>query len=184
MVSTNPVAIITGASSGIGLGITQALIAKDYRIVATSRTISKSKDLQASENLLLIDGDIGKKEVAVKIAEAAISKFGRIDLLVNNAGMFMSKPFTDYTEDDFAVMISTNVASFFYMTQQVIAQMQKQREGHVVSISTTLVDQPLAGVPASLPVLTKSTMPVVGKELAIEYAVSYTHLTLPTKRIV
>ncbi len=170
MVATNQVAIVTGASSGIGLGITKALLATNYRVVATSRTISKSKDLQASENLVLVDGDIGKKEVAIKIAEAAVSKFGRIDLLVNNAGMFMSKPFTDYTEDDFAIMISTNVASFFYMSQQVIAQMQRQKEGHVVSISTTLVDQPLAGVPASLPVLTKSTMPAMSKELAIEYA--------------
>lgn len=170
MVATNQVAIVTGASSGIGLGITKALLAINYRVVATSRTISKSKDLQASENLVLVDGDIGKKEVAIKIAEAAVSKFGRIDLLVNNAGMFISKPFTDYTEDDFAIMISTNVASFFYMTQQVIAQMQRQKEGHVVSISTTLVDQPLAGVPASLPVLTKSTMPAMSKELAIEYA--------------
>lgn len=170
MVTSNPVAIVTGASSGIGLGVTRALIEKNYRIIATSRTISKSRDLKESENLILIDGDIGKKEVAVKIAETAVSKFGRIDLLVNNAGMFMSKPFTEYTEDDFAIMISTNVASFFYMSQQVIAQMQEQKEGHVVSISTTLVDQPLAGVPASLPVLTKSTMPVMSKELAIEYA--------------
>jgi NAD(P)-dependent dehydrogenase (short-subunit alcohol dehydrogenase family) len=170
MEKINPVAIVTGASSGIGLGVAIALLEMGYRVVGTSRTISKSKDLQASENLVLVDGDIGKKETAVKVANEAVSKFGRIDLLVNNAGMFMSKPFTEYTEDDFVRMISTNVASFFYMTQQAIPQMQKQKDGHIVSISTTLTEQPIAGVPASLPVLTKSTMPAMSKELAMEYA--------------
>jgi NAD(P)-dependent dehydrogenase (short-subunit alcohol dehydrogenase family) len=165
-----PVAIVTGASGGIGLGITQALLARHYLVVGTSRTISKSPDLTAGDSLVLVDGDIGKKETAVKVAEAAISKFGRIDVLVNNAGIFMSKPFTEYTEEDFALMIATNVASFFFMTQQVVPQMHKQKEGHIVSISTTLTDQPIAGVPASLPVLTKSTIPAMSKELAIEYA--------------
>jgi NAD(P)-dependent dehydrogenase (short-subunit alcohol dehydrogenase family) len=167
---TNPVAIVTGASSGIGLGLAIAMLEKGYRVVGTSRTISKSKDLQASKNLVLVDGDIGHKETAVKVVAEAVNQFGRIDLLVNNAGMFMSKPFTEYTEDDFVRMISTNVASFFYMTQQVVPQMQKQKEGHIVSISTTLTDQPIAGIPASLPVLTKSTMPAMSKELAMEYA--------------
>jgi NAD(P)-dependent dehydrogenase (short-subunit alcohol dehydrogenase family) len=106
----------------------------------------------------------------VKVAEAAIENFGRVDLLVNNAGIFMSKPFTAYTEDDFALMINTNVASFFYMTQQVIPQMRKQKSGHIVSISTSLVDQPIAGVPASLAVLTKSSLSAVSRALAIEYA--------------
>jgi NAD(P)-dependent dehydrogenase (short-subunit alcohol dehydrogenase family) len=170
MEKINPVAIVTGASSGIGLAVAIALLEKGYRVVGTSRTISKSKDLQPSENLVLVDGDIGKNETAIKVASEAVSKFGRIDLLVNNAGMFMSKPFTEYTEDDFVRMISTNVASFFYMTQQVIPQMQKQKDGHIVSISTTLTEQPIAGVPASLPVLTKSTMPAMSKELAMEYA--------------
>jgi NAD(P)-dependent dehydrogenase (short-subunit alcohol dehydrogenase family) len=165
-----PVAIVTGASSGIGLGITQALLAQNYRVVGTSRTISKSPALKAGNNLLLVDGDIGKKETAVKVAEAAISKFGRIDVLVNNAGIFMAKPFTEYTEEDFAMMIATNVASFFFMTQQVVPQMRKQKEGHVVSISTALTDQPVAAIPASLPVLTKSTIPAMSKQLAIEYA--------------
>src|ERR1700678_3317478 len=99
-----PVAIVTGASSGIGLGIVQALLAQKYRVVGTSRTISKSPDLEAGDRLLLVDGDIGKKETTVKVAEAAIRKFGRIDVLVNNAGIFMSKPFTEYTEEDFATM--------------------------------------------------------------------------------
>jgi NAD(P)-dependent dehydrogenase (short-subunit alcohol dehydrogenase family) len=165
-----PTAIVTGASSGIGLSVTQALLQHGYRVVGTSRTISNSKDLKSSENLVLVDGDISKKETSIKVAEAAIKNFGRIDLLVNNAGIFLSKPFTKYTEEDFALMVSTNVASFFFMTQQVIPQMQKQKSGHIVSISTTLVDQPIAGVPASLPVLTKSTLSAVSRELAIEYA--------------
>jgi len=121
-----PIAIITGASSGIGLGLAQALLERGYRVVGTSRTISKSEELKASSDLVLIDGEISKKETAVKVAEAAIKHFGRIDLLVNNAGIFIPKPFTEYTEDDYNLVMSTNVASFFFMTQQVIPQMKKQ----------------------------------------------------------
>lgn len=165
-----PTAIVTGASSGIGLSLTQALLERGYRVVGTSRTISQSKDLKPSSNLVLVDGDISKKATAVKVAEEAIKNFGRIDLLINNAGIFMSKPFTDYTEEDFVAMINTNVASFFFMTQQVIPHMREQKSGHIVSISTSLVDQPIAGVPASLPVLTKSTLSAVSRQLAIEYA--------------
>ena len=162
-------AIITGASSGIGLGITQALLERGYRVVATSRKITQSKDLKPSADLVLVDGDIGKKEVAVKVAEAAVQHFGRIDLLVNNAGIYIPKPFTDYTPEDFELMISTNVAGYFFITQQAVAQMRKQKSGHIVCISTTLVDQPLAGAPISLPVLTKSTMPAFSRALAMEY---------------
>jgi NAD(P)-dependent dehydrogenase (short-subunit alcohol dehydrogenase family) len=172
MNAQKPVAIVTGASSGIGLALTKALLERDYRVVGTSRTATKSKELKAGENLVLVDGDAGRKDTAVKVTNAAIDKFGRIDMLVNNAGIFMSKPFTDYTEEDFALMISTNVASFFYMTQQVVPHMTKQKDGHVVSISTTLTDQPLAGVPAALPVITKTALNGVAKELAIEYATS------------
>src|SRR5437016_7423601 len=163
------VAIVTGASSGIGLGITQALLERGYRVVANSRKITQSKDLKPSANLVLVDGDIGKKDVAVKVAEAAMNHFGRIDLLVNNAGIYIPKPFTDYTPEDFEMMISTNVAGYFFITQQAVAQMRKQKSGHIVSISTTLVDQPLAGAPISLPVITKSTMPAFSRALAMEY---------------
>src|SRR5690349_15760956 len=163
------VAIVTGASSGIGLGITRALLERGYRVVANSRTISKSKDLEPSADLVLVDGDIGKKDVAVKVAEAAVNHFGRIDLLVNNAGIYIPKPFTDYTSEDFEMMISTNVAGYFFITQQAVAQMRKQKSGHIVSISTTLVDQPLAGAPISLPVITKSTIPAFSRALAMEY---------------
>jgi NAD(P)-dependent dehydrogenase (short-subunit alcohol dehydrogenase family) len=165
-----PIAIITGASSGIGLGITLALIEHGYGVVGTSRTISKSKELEASADLVLIDGDGSKKETAVKVAEAAIKHFGRIDLLVNGAGIFLPKPFTEYTEDDYHLVMNTNVASFFFMTQQVIPQMKKQNSGHVVNISAVLADQPSASAPALLAVLSKSTMPAVSKALALEYA--------------
>ena len=164
-----PVAIVTGASSGIGLAITRALLEHSYSVVANSRTISKSKDLKPSTDLLLVDGDIGKKETAIKVVDAARIHFGRIDLLVNNAGIYMPKPFTEYTPEDFETMISTNVAGYFFVTQQAVAQMRTQKSGHIVSISTVLTDQPLAGAPISLPVITKSTIPAFSRALAMEY---------------
>jgi len=162
-------AIVTGASSGMGLSITQALLERGYQIVANSRTVSKSKKLNASKNLVLVDGDISRKDTAIKVADAAIRHFERIDLLVNAAGIYLSKPFTDYTPEDFAMMIGTNVAGYFFLTQQVVAQMCKQKSGHIVSISTVLTDQPLAGGHASLPVMTKSTIPAFSRALAMEF---------------
>jgi len=162
-------AIVTGASSGIGLGVARALFERGYRVIGNSRTISVSKELKASTDLVLVDGDISKKETAVKVAEAAIRHFGRIDLLFNGAGIYLSKPFTEYTPEDFEKMIGTNVAGYFFITQQVVAQMRKQKSGHIVSISTVLTDQPLAGAPISLPVLTKSTIPAFSRALAMEY---------------
>src|SRR5882757_2875388 len=165
-----PVAIVTGASSGIGLGVTQALLERGWRVVGTSRSISKSKDLKPSSDLVLVDGEVSKKETAVKVVEAALQHFGRVDLLVNNAGIFLPKAFTDYTEEDYNLVMNTNVASFFYMTQQVIAPMKKQNSGHVVNISAVLADQPSSAVPALTAVLSKSTMPAASKALALEYA--------------
>ena len=162
-------AIVTGASSGIGLGIAQALLERGYRVVANSRTISKSKELEPSADLVLVDGDIGKKDTAIRVADAAIKHFGRIDLLVNNAGIYIPKPFTEYTPEDFEKMIGTNIAGYFYITQQAVAQMRKQKSGHVVSIATTLTEQPLARAPISLPVITKSTIPAFSRALAMEY---------------
>lgn len=164
-----PVAIVTGASSGIGLGITRALLARGYHVVANSHTISKSKNLQPSADLILVDGDIGKKETAIKVVDAAVRHFERIDLLVNCAGIYISKPFTEYTPEDFEKMISTNIAGYFFVTQQVVVQMRKQKSGHIVSISTVLVDQPLAGEYTALPVITKSTIPAFSRALAMEY---------------
>jgi len=163
------VAIVTGASSGIGLGVTRALVERGYGVVANSRTISKSKDLKPSTDLVLVDGDIGKKETALKVVDAAMKHFGRIDLLVNGAGIYMSKPFTEYTAEDFETMMGTNVAGYFFVTQKAVAQMREQKSGHVVSIATVLVDQPLAGGHAALPVITKSTVPAFSRALAMEF---------------
>jgi NAD(P)-dependent dehydrogenase (short-subunit alcohol dehydrogenase family) len=162
-------AVVTGASSGIGLGVTQALLERGYRVVGNSRAITKSKDLKASADLILVEGDISKKETAIKVSEAAISHFGRIDLLFNGAGIYIAKPFTEYSVEDFEMMIGTNVAGYFFITQQAVAQMRKQKSGHIVTISTVLTDQPLAGAPIALPVITKSTIPAFSRALAMEY---------------
>src|SRR5260370_7715669 len=164
------VAIVTGASSGMGLGITRALLERGYRVVANSGTISQSRELKPSADLVVVDGDIGKRETAVKVVDAALKHFGRIDLLVNCAGIYIPKPFTEYTPEDFETMIGTNIAGYFFVTQQVVAQMRKQKSGHIVSISTVLVDQPLAGAPISLPVLPKSTIPPFTPPLPLQYA--------------
>lgn len=166
--NTRGVAVVTGASSGIGLGIVNALIERNYRVVANSLSISKSKDLRPSADLVFEEGDIGEKETAVKVVEAAMNNFGRVDLLVNSAGVYIPKPFTEYTPEDFEKMIHTNVAGYFFVTQQAVAQMRKQKSGHIVSISTVLVDQPLAGAHISLQVITKSTIPAFSRALAME----------------
>jgi NAD(P)-dependent dehydrogenase (short-subunit alcohol dehydrogenase family) len=162
------VAIVTGASSGIGLGITRALLERGYCVIANSRTISKSKDLKPSANFVLVDGDIGEKETAIKVVDVAMKHFGRVDLLVNNAGIYMPKPFLEYTPEDFETMIHTNIAGYFFVTQQAVAQMRQQKSGHIVSIAAAVIDQPLAGAPISLPVLTKSTIPAFSRALAME----------------
>jgi NAD(P)-dependent dehydrogenase (short-subunit alcohol dehydrogenase family) len=162
-------AIVTGASSGIGLGITEALLERGYGVVGNARSISKSTNLEASEKLVLVDGDIGKKETAIKEADAAGKHFKRIDLLVNCAGIFIPKAFTEYSPEDFELMIATNVGGYFFITQQVVAQMCKQKSGHIVGISSVLTDQPLAGAHISLPVITKSTIPAFNRALAMEY---------------
>ena len=141
----HPVAIVTGASSRIGLDLIRALLERSYRVVANSRSISKSNDLKSSQDLVLVDGDIGKEETAVEVAEAAIKHFGRIDLLVNNVGTFTPNSFTDYTEEDFENMVTTNLAGFFYLTRYVLRQMRKQKSGRIINVSTLLVDQPIAG---------------------------------------
>jgi NAD(P)-dependent dehydrogenase (short-subunit alcohol dehydrogenase family) len=161
-------AIVTGASSGIGLGIAQALLQRGWNVVGTSRTITKSKELAPSEQLALVDGEASRKETAVAVAETALQRFGRIDLLVNNAGIYIPKAFTDYTEEDLNRVLGTNVASYFFMTQQVVPAMKRQHAGHVVNISAVVAEQPSAG--SLLAVLSKSTMPAVSKALAIEYA--------------
>lgn len=163
-------AIVTGASSGIGLGITKALIGLGYRVVANSRNITAAKTLEPSEKLILVDGDIGTRETSTRVVSAAIQKFERIDLLVNNAGIFIPKPFTEYTVEDFEHVVSTNLSGFFYLSQQALLQMRAQKSGHIVNITTALVDQPIAGVAAALSSLTKGGLQSVTKALAMEYA--------------
>jgi NAD(P)-dependent dehydrogenase (short-subunit alcohol dehydrogenase family) len=163
-------AIITGASSGIGLGMAKALLELGYQVVANSRGISKSNALSGSGKLVLVDGDIAERTVAHEVVNAAMQHFGQVDLLVNNAGVFIPKPFTEYTPEDFNCVLSTNLAGFFYVTQAAIRQMRIQMSGHVVNITTSLVDQPIAGVSAALANLSKGGLQSVTKALAIEYA--------------
>ena len=161
-------AIVTGASGGIGQGLVEAFLKEDYDVAATSVNVIQS--LTASPSLVLIDGDIGKQETAAKTAEAAIKHFGRIDVLVNNAGIFYTKPFTDFTTEDFNALVSTNLLGFLYITQLSVKQMLKQKSGSVVTISGSLADHPIAGVNASVSMITKGGLNTVTRSLAIEYA--------------
>jgi len=163
--------IITGASQGIGAGVVQAFLARGYDVVATARSATKSNELSASDHLALIDGDIGQRETAQKVAELAIKKFGSIDAVVANAGIFVVKPFTEYTPDDFRALVSTNLAGFIYITQLAVKQMQAQKSGgSVVSISAALVDNPIAGLTASVSMITKGGLNAITRSLAMEYA--------------
>jgi NAD(P)-dependent dehydrogenase (short-subunit alcohol dehydrogenase family) len=171
MASTRKTVIVTGASQGIGAGIVQAFLARGYDVVGTARSATKSKELSASDHLALVDGDIGQFETAQKVAELAIKKFGSIDAVVANAGIFIAKPFTEYTADDFRALVSTNLAGFIYITQLAVKQMQAQKSGgSIVSITAALVDNPLVGDPASVAMITKGGLNAVVRSLALEYA--------------
>jgi NAD(P)-dependent dehydrogenase (short-subunit alcohol dehydrogenase family) len=162
---------VTGGSQGIGSGAVQAFLERDYNVVATSRNVTKSKDLRSSPKLALVDGDIGEATTAAKVAKTAISTFGSIDALVNNAGIFFIKPFTDYTAEDFKRLVSTNLGGFVYMSQLAIRQMLAQKSGgSIVSITASLADNPIAGVKASVPMITKGGIDAITRSLAIEYA--------------
>lgn len=161
-------AIVTGAGQGIGAGLVGGFLNKGYNVVATSRNVTQS--LTASTSLVLVDGDIGSQETAVSAVEAATTLFGTIDVLVNNAGIFRTKPFTEFTADDINALLSTNLLGFLYITQLTVKQMLKQKSGNVVTISAALVDQPVAGVNASVSMITKGGLNAVTRSLAIEYA--------------
>ena len=163
------IAIVTGASSGIGLGIAEALLEHGYSVVATSRKASQCRRLQPSSRLAVIDGDVGESRTAERVVSAA-RDFGGLDLLVNNAGIFVPKPFTEYTQDDYARLLSTNVAGFFHMTQHALRVMEGAGRGQIVNIGTSLVEQPIAGVPSALSILTKGGIAAATASLAIEYA--------------
>lgn len=160
------VVAITGASQGIGAGLVQAFRDRGYAVVANSRSIKPSND----PDVLAIAGDISDRDVAQRVIAQAVAKFGRIDTLVNNAGIFTAKPFTQFTPEEYAANISTNVDGFFHITQAAIAEMEKQGSGHVVSITTSLTDHAIDGVPSVLASLTKGGLNAATKSLAIEYA--------------
>lgn len=169
MSSNGKTALVTGGSQGLGLGVVKAFLAEGYRVVATSRSILTGP-LKESDQLALVAGDIGQSETAERVAQTALSRFGSIDVLVNNAGIFIPKPFTDYTEDEFQRLFSTNVQGFFHLTQRALRQMVKQGSGCIVNITAAIADQPIAGVPAGLPILAKGGLNAVTKSLALEYA--------------
>ncbi|WP_066736221.1 SDR family NAD(P)-dependent oxidoreductase [Cupriavidus sp. D384] len=164
--TTQKVAIITGASQGIGAELVKAYRQRGYRVVATARGIQQPDDA----NILAVPGDIASPDTARRVVSQAIEKFGRVDALVNNAGIFIAKPFTSYTAEDYLAKTGVNLAGFFYITQLAIAQMEKQGSGHVVSITTSLVDHAIQGVPSVLASLTKGGINAATKSLAVEYA--------------
>ncbi len=160
------VAVITGASQGIGAGLVHSFLERGYRVVANSRSIKQ----ESSDTFFTEAGDISKPDVAKRLIDAAVMKFGRVDTLVNNAGVFVSKPFIEYSEEDFNHVLSVNLGGFFHVTQQAVRQMLKQESGHIVNITTTLVEQPVKSVPAALASLTKGGLDAVTRSLAIELA--------------
>jgi NAD(P)-dependent dehydrogenase (short-subunit alcohol dehydrogenase family) len=163
--------IVTGASQGIGAAIAQAFLARSYNVVATSRSISKTGYAQSFSKLALVDGDIGRAETAAEVAKTAIERFGSIDHLVNNAGIYFSKPFTEYTADELRAFVATNLEGFVFVTQLAVRQMLAQgKGGSVTSISASLADNPIAGDPASVPMMTKGGIDAITLSLANEYA--------------
>jgi NAD(P)-dependent dehydrogenase (short-subunit alcohol dehydrogenase family) len=166
MSAEQKVVIVTGASQGIGAGLVKSFREKNYRAVANSRSIRPSDD----RDILAVAGDISEPETAKRVVEQALSRFGRIDSLVNNAGIFIGKRFTDYTEADFKNMLAVNLAGFFHITQATIPVMERHGAGHVVNITTSLVDHPRSSGPSALASLTKGGLNSVTKALAIEYA--------------
>jgi len=160
------VAIVTGASRGIGAGIATAFVRVGYAVVATSRSIRRSGEA----DVLAVPGDIAEAETAQRVVEQALDRFGRIDTLINDAGIFIGKSFTDYTPDDYAAITTVNLAGFFHITQRAVRQMLDQGGGHIVNVTTSLVDHARSASPAALASLTKGGLDAVTRSLAIEYA--------------
>ena len=163
--------IVTGASKGIGAGVVQAFLERSYNVVANSRNMTSSGTFRVSGKLALVDGNIGETAVAAKVVETAITRFGSIDGLVNNAGIFFGKPFTEFTTEDFEALSTVNIKGFLYVTQGSVKQILKQkRGGSVVSITASQVVNPIAGVLASVPMITKGGVEAITRSLASEYA--------------
>lgn len=171
MSSRRRTAIVTGASQGIGAGIVKAFVERGFNVVANSRKVTQSTEILASDRVALVDGDIGAPATAARIVETALSRFHSIDALVNNAGIFFTKPFTDYTSDDFRSLVSTNIEGFLYVTQLAIKQMLAQKTGgSIVTITAALARNPIRGVPATVPMITKGGLETITQHLAMEYA--------------
>jgi len=171
MGNTQRTAIVTGGSQGIGARLVKAFLDRGYNVVANSRKISKSGAFEASDKLALVDGNVAEAATAAKIAEVAKSKFGSIDALVNNAGIYFSKQFTDYTVDDLRSLVSVNIEGFLFITQLAIKQMLAQKTGgSIVNITSTMVDHPIAGINSSVAMITKGGLEAITRSLAMEYA--------------
>jgi NAD(P)-dependent dehydrogenase (short-subunit alcohol dehydrogenase family) len=164
--SEQKVAVITGASRGIGAALVKAYRDRSYRVVATARLIERSDD----DDILVVTGDIADPKTAERVISAGVDRFGRIDTLINNAGIFISKPFTGYTSEDFAAVLGVNIAGFFNITQLAVAEMEKRGSGHIVQVTTSLVAHPNTALPAALAALTKGGLNAATRSLAIEYA--------------
>ncbi len=162
--------MVTGGSQGIGAGLVKAFLGRGYNVVANSRHITKSGAFEASDKLALVDGSIAEAATAAKIAEVAKNTFGSIDALVSNAGIYFSKPFTEYTVDDLRSLVSVNIEGFLFITQLAIKQMLAQKTGgSIVNITTTMVDHPIAGIHSAVPMITKGGLQAVTRSLAMEY---------------
>ena len=171
MTNNRKTVIVTGASQGIGAAIVKAFLERGYNVVGTSRSATKSTELKASDKLLLVDGDIGDAATAKKVVDAAVQQFGSVDAVVNNAGIFVAKPFVDYSADDLRALVSTNIEGYIYITQLAVKQMLAQKSGgSVVGITTSLVKNPVAGVSASVQMITKGGLEAITVSLASEYA--------------
>jgi NAD(P)-dependent dehydrogenase (short-subunit alcohol dehydrogenase family) len=171
MSSQRKTGIVTGASQGIGAGIVKAFVERGFNVIANSRKMTMSAEVAASDRVALVDGHIGEPATAARIVETALSRFGSIDALVNNAGIFFTKPFTDYTTDDLKSLVATNLEGFLYVTQLVVKQMLAQKTGgSIVTITAALAANPIAGVTASVPMITKGGLDTITKHLAMEYA--------------
>jgi len=170
MYSRRKTAIVTGASQGIGAGIVKAFTQQGFNVVANSRKVTQSTEVAASNDVALVDGHIGEPSTAARIVETALSRFHSIDVLVNNAGIFFTKPFTEYTSEDFKALVSTNLEGFLYVTQLTIKQMLAQKTGSIVTITAALARNPIRGVPAAVPMITKGGLETITQHLAMEYA--------------
>ena len=169
--STSKTIVITGASQGIGAGLVSTFAGRGYNVIATSRSVSRSSEIPTSDKVVRVDGDIADPATARKVVETALSRFGRIDALVNNAGIFFAKPFVDYTLDDYRKLAATNVEGFLHLTQLVVRQMVEQKNGgSIVSITTPLISHPIAGMPVSVAMITKGGIEAASKNIAMEYA--------------